>query len=130
MKKRYFIEFSFLGTHYHGWQIQPNSITVQQRMEEAFSTVLQEETALTGAGRTDSGVHASYFVAHFDCEEIKDLPQFTSKMNRFLSKDIVIFKIREAFPDSHARFDALSRKYTYVVCRKKQAFLGHLAHYH
>ena len=122
--QRYFIQLSFKGTHYHGWQVQPNGISVQEVLEKALSTVLRENTGLVGAGRTDTGVHALFFIAHFDAvDECLDDPDFVYRLNRFLPSDIAIQKIRKAGSDAHARFSALSRTYIYVITRVKDPFL-------
>ena len=111
MKKRYFIYLSYKGTAYHGWQIQPNGLSVQEVLCKALYTVFRTETEITGAGRTDSGVHARLMVAHFDTDkEIESLTGLTVKLNSILPKDIAVSKIVEVKPDAHARFDAISRK--------------------
>jgi len=128
VKKRFFIYFSYKGTAYHGWQIQPNGISVQEVLTKAMSTVLRTELDLVGAGRTDTGVHARMMVAHFDME--KDLPtdfDLVDKLNSFLPKDIAIAKIIEVPADAHARFDAISRRYEYHIVIKKDVFRTELA---
>ena len=128
VKKRFFIYFSYKGTVYHGWQMQPNGISVQEVLTKALCTVLRTEIELTGAGRTDTGVHARHMVAHFDIES--DLPSefdLASKLNSFLPNDISIFKIVEVHSDAHARFDAISRKYEYHVVTSKNVFKNELA---
>ena len=127
MKKRYFLYFSYKGTAYHGWQFQPNGISVQEVLTKALCTILRSEIELTGAGRTDTGVHARLMVAHFDLEN--SLPSefdFTAKLNSYLPKDIAILKIAEVQPDAHARFDAISRKYEYHVVLQKSVFKNEL----
>jgi tRNA pseudouridine38-40 synthase len=121
---RYFIFLSYKGTNYHGWQIQPNSVTVQKILEDALSTILGEKISTTGAGRTDTGVHALVFCAHFDCEK-SDLEfdkKFIHKLNRFIPKDISIGSIRKVQPDANARFSAISRTYKYYISRSKNPF--------
>jgi tRNA pseudouridine38-40 synthase len=128
VKKRYFIYLSYLGTAYHGWQFQPNGISVQEVLTRALSTILRNETELTGAGRTDTGVHAKLMVAHFDIEN--ELPtefDLVAKLNSFLPKDIAINKIVEVLTDAHARFDAVSRTYEYHVITGKNVFKSDLA---
>lgn len=128
MKKRYFLYFSYKGTAYHGWQFQPNGISVQEVLTNALCTVLRTEMELTGAGRTDTGVHARLMVAHFDLEG--SLPvdfDLASKLNSFLPKDIAVSKIVEVQPDAHARFDAVSRKYEYHIVLLKSVFKTELA---
>ena len=120
---RYFIYLSYNGKPFSGWQIQPNGITVQQRIEEALSTILRRPMSIVGAGRTDAGVHAQLMVAHFDSEEpISDLPFLADKLNRLLPKDIAIDRIVPVAPDAHARFDATSRTYKYYLTAKKNPF--------
>lgn len=128
VKRRYFIYLSYKGTAYHGWQIQPNGISVQQVLENALSTVLREEIQVTAAGRTDSGVHALLMVAHFDCSSEIDQPaELTNKLNSFLPNDIAVYKIVEVKPEAHARFDAISRRYEYHLVTGKNVFKQGLA---
>ena len=118
---RFFIKLSFNGTAYHGWQRQPNAITVQQVLEETLSTILQTEITVMGAGRTDAGVHAAELFAHFDCEI--ELPKsIIFKLNSFLPEDIAVHDIFEVNAEAHARFDALSRQYQYRVSLEKNVF--------
>ncbi len=126
--KRYFIYLSYNGKNYCGWQIQPNGITVQQKLEESLSLLLQEEISVVGAGRTDSGVHAACMVAHFDSEKIIDCPALVKKLNGFLPGDIAVSKIEEVIPKAHARFDAVSRTYKYYVTTKKDPFRENFAY--
>ena len=128
VKKRYFIYFSYKGTAYHGWQFQPNGISVQEVLTKALCTILRTEIELTGAGRTDTGVHAKFMVAHFDLET--ELPvkfNLISKLNSFLPKDISIAKLIEVKPNAHARFDAISRRYEYHVVTSKNVFKNEFA---
>jgi tRNA pseudouridine38-40 synthase len=120
--KRYFIYLSYDGTNYCGWQLQPNAITVQQKIEDALSTLLRERIAITGAGRTDTGVHASLMVAHFNAEEIPDPAQLAFKLNSLLPRDIAIDRIIEVSPDAHARFSARARTYHYYTTTVKSPF--------
>jgi len=121
---------AFDGTAYCGWQIQPNEKTVQQVIEHALSTILRQEISVTGAGRTDSGVHASRFVAHFDLEESDLLSpsfdatsdEFIFKLNRFLPPDIVVYKIHPVPSDMHARFSATYRRYNYHISSIKPLY--------
>ncbi|MBC8004304.1 MAG: tRNA pseudouridine(38-40) synthase TruA [Verrucomicrobia bacterium] len=123
MTQRYFIELAYKGTKFHGWQVQPNAVSVQECLEKALSTITRETLAVTGAGRTDTGVHASYFVAHFDSLKPNlDHPDFAHKLNSFLKEDIVIFKISKVNSEVHARFDALSRTYHYHMNLVKDPF--------
>ena len=121
--QRYFIELAYKGTNFHGWQVQPNAESVQACLEKALSVISRESVSVTGAGRTDTGVHASYFVAHFDSEKsVLDHPDFLYKLNRFLSSEIVIFQISKVGAEAHARFDAISRTYQYHLNLKKDPF--------
>ena len=123
LAQRYFIELAYKGTNFHGWQIQPNAASVQEYLEKALSTIIREPIAVTGAGRTDTGVHASYFVAHFDSEKLNlDHSDFTHKLNSFLGKEIVIFHVSKVAPEAHARFDAISRTYQYHLNLRKDPF--------
>ncbi|HKX87528.1 MAG TPA: tRNA pseudouridine(38-40) synthase TruA [Flavobacterium sp.] len=119
---RYFIEFAYNGTHYHGWQYQPNAISVQETLNKVFSTLLQEEIDIVGAGRTDSGVHASQMYGHFDSEKVIDKEKLMYKANSFLPKDIVVYDIIPVHEEAHARFDATSRTYHYFISTKKDIF--------
>lgn len=122
MTSRYFIYFSYDGAAYHGWQVQPNAITVQQVMEEALATLVRMPVQLTGAGRTDAGVNASCMVAHADMPADTDIPQLIYKLNKILPPDIAVSDIRRVKSDAHARFDAISRKYNYRVITAKSPF--------
>ncbi len=125
---RYFIYLSYDGTAYHGWQVQPNAVSVQQRMNEALSTLLRGKNSdVTGAGRTDAGVHAHMMVAHFDIENAVDCAWLTEKLNRILPYDIVVNKVVRVKPDAHARFDAKARTYHYWVYTRKNPFKRHYA---
>jgi tRNA pseudouridine38-40 synthase len=127
---RYFVQLSFKGTQYHGWQIQPNAISVQEVIENAFSTLLQEKVEVTGAGRTDTGVHASFFVLHFEVEkEINDLQKMIFSLNSFLPPDIAIQKIWKVPAEAHARFSALSRTYKYYITSVKNPFTIETVYY-
>lgn len=123
--QRYFLYLTYNGTRYHGWQIQPNGITVQECVEKALSLLLRQETQIVGAGRTDAGVHARLMVAHFDTEEaLSDLQGWVEKINRILPRDISVYKIVPVRSDAHSRFDALSRTYRYYMIDHKDPFLG------
>jgi tRNA pseudouridine38-40 synthase len=123
-KTRYFIFISYKGTSYHGWQLQPNAVTVQKILDEALSTILEEKILTTGAGRTDTGVHASAFCAHFESQatDLDERKNLLFKLNRYLPKDISVSIIRKVLPDAHARFSAISRTYTYYVSKVKDPF--------
>ena len=126
---RYFLEFSYAGTNYHGWQSQPNAISVQEVMENALSILLKSKITLIAAGRTDTGVHARQMYAHFDSSlNAESQNQIVYQLNQFLPSDIVIHSIRQVKSDTHARFDALSRTYEYHISKGKVAFENNL-HY-
>ena len=109
---RYFAEFEYNGHRYHGWQNQPNAVSVQEVMEQSLSLLLRHPTSLTAAGRTDAGVHARVMVAHFDTPEpIADTRQLCFKLNGLLPEDIAMHWIRSVKDEAHARFDATSRTY-------------------
>lgn len=120
--QRYFIYLSYDGTRYHGWQVQPNGVTVQEEIERALSTLLRQKTEIVGAGRTDAGVHARLMVAHFDSDVTFDAEQLAYKLNRFLPHDIAIKRIEKVDNDMHARFSATSRTYHYYVHTSKNPF--------
>lgn len=120
---RYFIELSYDGAAYCGWQRQPDAPTVQQALEKALSTLLRQDVEVVGAGRTDTGVNASYYVAHFDCESgVKDCAQLVYKLNLILPQDIAVKAVREVCEQAHARFDAVEREYTYYISQRKNPF--------
>ena len=126
---RYFVQFSYFGTAYHGWQKQPNAITVQSVLEDAFSKLMRTEVVLMGAGRTDAGVHARQMFAHFDVEPIANIPDLVFRLNAFLPDDIAVQDIVEVSDAAHVRFDATERTYEYWVTQKKDVFLTDRAHY-
>lgn len=119
---RYFIELSYNGKAYHGWQNQPNAISVQEVLEKALSTLLKEKIAVVGAGRTDTGVHAKQMFAHFDITEEFSSEEIKYKLNSFLPKDIAIQDIFKVNDEAHARFDAISREYIYKISLHKNVF--------
>ncbi len=119
---RYFISLAYNGTAYHGWQIQPNGISVQEVLTKALSVLLRNEIDIVGAGRTDTGVHAQLMVAHFDFDEISDKQEFIRRMNSILPKDIAVLDLVRVKPDAHARFDAVSRAYEYHLFIGKNVF--------
>ncbi|MBB5334416.1 tRNA pseudouridine38-40 synthase [Chryseobacterium koreense] len=118
---RYFIEFSYHGKNYFGYQIQPREITVQEELEKALSLILREEIKTTGAGRTDTGVHAKKMFAHFDTEQILEV-NLPHKLNSFLPPDISVKRIFKVKDDFHARFDATFRTYEYYISLEKNPF--------
>jgi tRNA pseudouridine38-40 synthase len=124
LKTRYFIFISYKGTSYHGWQLQPNAITVQKVLDEAMTRVLEEEITTIGAGRTDTGVHASFFCAHIDSlsEDIDTRKNLVYRLNSYLPKDISVSSVRKVRLDAHARFSAISRTYKYYIAKAKDPF--------
>lgn len=120
---RYFITFSYDGTAYHGWQIQPHSLSVQEELQKAMSILLRKPMDVVGAGRTDTGVHARKMVAHFDYDEEVDCPQLVYKLNKLLPRDIAVQQVEPVAEDMHARFSAKSRTYHYFVHMGKNPFL-------
>ncbi|MCP9198422.1 tRNA pseudouridine(38-40) synthase TruA [Gramella sp. GC03-9] len=119
---RYFIELSYFGKAYHGWQNQPSAVSVQEVLESKLSMVLREKIDIVGAGRTDAGVHALQMFAHFDHDQQLDTAQLKYKLNSMLPKDIAVANIFEVRQDAHARFDAVSRSYEYHIVLEKDAF--------
>lgn len=118
---RFFIFFSYDGTAYHGWQIQPNGVTVQEKLQGCLSILLRKPMEVTGAGRTDTGVHAKLMVAHFDAEGLLG-EELVGRLNRILPQDIAVKAIRPVRDDAHARFSACSRTYKYFVYTEKSPF--------
>ena len=119
---RFFIELSYKGTNYHGWQVQPNASSVQFEINKALSTVFNTTIEVTGAGRTDAGVHAKQMFAHFDFLEEFEKEQIILKLNSFLPNEIAIHSLFEVKDDANCRFDALSRTYQYHITYKKNPF--------
>ena len=119
---RYFIHLAYDGTRYHGWQIQPNGISVEGEIELRLSTLLRQPIDIVGAGRTDAGVHARHMVAHFDFENGCDTKQLCYRLNRMMPPDICIYKIEKVADDLHARFSATSRTYHYYISTKRNPF--------
>jgi tRNA pseudouridine38-40 synthase len=136
---RYFITLSYDGTRYHGWQIQPNGVSVQEELQRALSLLLRHDIQVTGAGRTDAGVHARMMVAHFDmpddCSDAQptasrqpstvDCQQLAYKLNRLLPRDIAVQRVEPVTDDMHARFSATARTYHYYIHTAKSPFLRH-----
>ena len=121
---RFFITLSYDGTRYHGWQVQPNGPSVQEKLQWALSTILRQDIQVTGAGRTDAGVHARMMVAHFDVETmVYELQDLTYKLNRLLPQDIAIQMMEPVSDEMHARFSAISRTYHYYIHTVKDPFL-------
>lgn len=127
---RKFLKLSYNGLPFHGWQSQPNAVSVQQTLEEALSTLLRVPTPLTGAGRTDTGVHAREMFAHFDVNTeaalgaLADKRRFLTGLNRLAGRDIAVHDVIDVSDDAHARFDAVARSYKYFVALEKSPFLG------
>ncbi|WP_432412961.1 tRNA pseudouridine(38-40) synthase TruA [Rasiella sp. SM2506] len=125
---RYFIELAYNGTHYHGWQMQPDAISVEEVLEKTFSTFFRKDIQLVGAGRTDAGVHARQLFAHFDLDESIGIEETIYKLNSFLPKDISIQNIIHVTDEAHARFHATSREYEYLISLRKDPFQQQLAY--
>ena len=119
---RYFIELAYKGTAYNGWQRQPDTPTVQQVLEEGLGTLLRTPVQVTGAGRTDTGVHALFYIAHFDSPEIADTADTVYHLNCILPCDISVFRIYRVPDSMHARFDARYREYKYFIATRKDPF--------
>lgn len=120
---RYFIELAYNGDGYNGWQIQPNAPSVQEELNRALTTLLRQEIGVVGAGRTDTGVNASFFIAHFDHpESVSDTTHLVYKLNRLLGHNIAIRRIYPVPSDLHARFSATSRTYKYFIDKAKDPF--------
>ncbi len=127
---RYFVELAYDGTSYHGWQIQQNAHTVQAELEKVFSLIFSQKLKITGAGRTDTGVHAEHFVAHFELQNpIENIEKYIFKLNRFLPEDIVIYKIYKVNENAHSRFSATKRRYRYRIVRHKSPFKNKYSHH-
>tara|TARA_Y100000991_G_C21970265_1_gene349040 strand:+ start:66 stop:812 length:747 start_codon:yes stop_codon:yes gene_type:complete len=127
--KRYFIEIMYNGANYHGWQIQPNSKTVQEKLEESISIILRQKINVVGAGRTDAGVHAKQFFAHFDYDSSLINNNLIFRLNSILPNDICVKSITNVKFSAHSRFDATSRTYEYIINQSKNPFLTKSAYY-
>jgi tRNA pseudouridine38-40 synthase len=119
---RYFIEIAYSGKNYHGWQNQPDSITVQEVLENSLSKILRTKIKVMGAGRTDAGVHAKQLFAHFDYQKINSVDDLIFKLNSFLANDISVQNLFQVNDDVHARFSALEREYQYIISLEKNPF--------
>lgn len=119
---RYFVYFAYDGANYHGWQIQPNGISVQEELQKVLTTFFRQPIEVVGAGRTDAGVHASRMVAHFEVPDLLDCVRLVDKMNRMLPPDIAVHEVRRVQAEAHARFDATYRKYQYHITMRKDPF--------
>ncbi|CAN5592632.1 tRNA pseudouridine(38-40) synthase TruA [soil metagenome] len=126
---RYFLQLSFHGRKFHGWQIQDNAHTVQAELNSALKALLGVETETTGCGRTDTGVHAGKFYVHFDAVEIPDESDFIYHLNCLLPFEVAIQKIIRLGDDAHARFDATSRTYRYFIHHVKNPFLNDTSYF-
>ena len=132
-KNRYFLKLAYNGKNHHGWQVQPNSETIQGVMNHAVGLIIREEVNLVGAGRTDTGVHAREYFAHFDTKQDlgseKDLEHLVFKLNNFLPKEIAVYDLFPVGPKVHARFDAINRTYKYYISRVKDPFRHDTSYY-
>jgi tRNA pseudouridine38-40 synthase len=126
---RYFLDINYKGTHYHGWQVQPNGNTIQAELENALSIILKTEISIVGSGRTDTGVHASQQIAHFEYPDPIDPAKMVYKLNSFLPKDIGIAGLQKVSDEAHARFDATKRTYHYHIHRTKNPFKTETSYY-
>lgn len=118
---RYFLSLSYLGTSFSGWQRQPNASSVQETLETALSTILRRPTEITGCGRTDAGVHARYYIAHFDAEDALP-PTFIIGLNSLLPPTIAVKSVHPVHAEAHARYDAYERSYEYHIALNKDPF--------
>jgi tRNA pseudouridine38-40 synthase len=125
---RYFIELAYNGTRFCGWQRQPNGVTVQEVVEKALSTLLRKETEVTGCGRTDTGVHAAQYFAHFDTENTLPI-ELSHHINRILPVDVAVKRIFLVENDAHARFSAVRRSYEYTIFFEKNPFFTEIAYF-
>lgn len=128
---RYFLRLAYDGRPFHGWQVQPNAVTVQQALNEALAVLLKETVETTGCGRTDTGVHATEFFAHFDTTvDLMDQTRFLRSLNALLPAEIAVYELLAVHPEAHARFDAVSRTYEYHLTGRKDPFLRDRALFH
>jgi len=123
-KQRYFLWIAYNGSGYHGWQIQPNGLTVQEEIEDALTILFGEPIEIVGAGRTDTGVHARQMVAHVDLSSVDNIQLLIKQLNGILSPAIAIHQIQPVYQDAHARFDAISRTYEYWIVTHKNPFFA------
>jgi len=125
--QRYCLKLAYNGAMYHGWQFQNNAVTIQQVLENALSMFLHDTISLTGCGRTDAGVHATVFYAHFNTETVFDETLLVKRLNAFLHQNIYIYDCFKVSNDFHARFSALYRTYHYYITTRKDPFLQQFA---
>lgn len=125
---RFMIQLSYNGTGFHGWQRQNNAPSVQQEIEEKLSTILRRETTILGCGRTDTGVHASQYFAHFEVEKDVDCKDLAHKLNSMLPVGIAVQNVQPIANDGHARFSATTRSYEYRITKVKDPFLTEQAY--
>jgi tRNA pseudouridine38-40 synthase len=123
--QRFFIEMAYDGTNFHGWQIQPNASSVQEVMNDALRKVFRKDIYIVGCGRTDTGVHSDYFVAHFDVDDVQDLdiPHCVFKLNSILPPEVAVYSLQLADSELHSRFSARSRTYFYRLSKVKTPHL-------
>ncbi len=126
---RYFLEIAYDGGRFHGWQVQPNALSVQEVLEDCLSKILRESISTTGSGRTDTGVHASQQFVHFDTAQHLDVEHIVYRLNRILPDDIAAIKLYLVSPEAHARFDAFARTYHYHITLRKDPFKRHHAYF-
>lgn len=126
---RYFLELAYNGTRFCGYQEQPNELTIQSKIEEALGILLRVSTKIVGCGRTDSGVHALQYFAHFDAAQALPI-DFTYRLNSLLGDDIVCYRVFEVAENAHARFDATSRSYQYIVDLVQSPFRKETAYFY
>lgn len=126
---RYFLLLSYYGGDFHGWQRQPNATTVQQTIEDALSTILRQKIEITGAGRTDTGVHARQMFAHLDLDTPFDERQLLRSANRMVGRSIALDALLPVMDEAHARFDAISRTYSYYISLRKNPFNHLYSHF-
>ncbi|GAA5041711.1 tRNA pseudouridine synthase A [Marivirga lumbricoides] len=126
---RYFFTIAYKGSLYHGWQKQPNAVTIQQKVEEVFSTIFNQPIEVVASGRTDSGVHATQQVFHLDLPDNVEPRQLIFKANKMLPQDVALLDVKAVGNEVHARFDAISRSYQYKIIKRKDAFSADQAYY-
>ena len=125
--QRYFLTLGFDGTAYHGWQIQPTGMSVQERLQDALTKILRRKVDITGAGRTDAGVHARTMVCHFDDIKGRDCQQLLYRLNQLLPSDIACRELKPVADSLHARFSAVKRTYRYFIHTAKDPFARHFS---